>query len=281
MLTSGVCSPPEAAQLNQLGRASWSPDGCRLVFERTVVEIGGNLFTVIGSGGSTRRHLLLPPSPAPDGPGTFRRTDPTFSADGERVVYTKVLWEPPISTPSLVRRTRRKRRPPARRGRHATHVSPTAPGSRTSAPPTGSTRHERIAGADERTRCAAYPSAVARQPEFARLGARRQAARLHRDLPTRRPARRVRRARRRITTPATDWDPKAAETDAAWSPSGKRIAFVREFSSRVDRRTRIAQAIWTFRPDGTRARMIRKPWLGSPEDGKGRVQISWQPLPRR
>ena len=67
--------------------------------------------------------------------------------------------------------------------------------------------------------------------------------------------------------------PNVSETDAVWSPDGRRIAFVRE----VTRGSRIAQAIWTMRPDGTAQRRIRNPWVR--DDGDGRAPVR-TPQPR-
>jgi dipeptidyl aminopeptidase/acylaminoacyl peptidase len=73
-----------------------------------------------------------------------------------------------------------------------------------------------------------------------------------------------------------------SEEDVVWSPDGLRLALVREIR-RPDGECceSIAQSIWTMRPDGTAQRRLRRPWRGHDEDGKGPVQISWQPLPPR
>jgi hypothetical protein len=67
-----------------------------------------------------------------------------------------------------------------------------------------------------------------------------------------------------------------------WSPDGRRVAVVREVRRPLgDCCESISQSIWTMRPDGTSQERIRPPWEGNDEDGKGAVQISWQPLRRR
>jgi dipeptidyl aminopeptidase/acylaminoacyl peptidase len=84
------------------------------------------------------------------------------------------------------------------------------------------------------------------------------------------------RPRRLISTP------KASETDAVWSPDGRRIAFVRQVTTyATDEYSQYAEGIWTMRPDGTARRQMREPWTGDDADGLSPPQISWQPRPRR
>ena len=71
--------------------------------------------------------------------------------------------------------------------------------------------------------------------------------------------------------------PKVSEVSAVWSPDGRRIAFVR----RVTRRSKIVQAIWTMRSNGTGQRRIRGPWTQHDEEGHGQPRISWQPRLQR
>ena len=74
--------------------------------------------------------------------------------------------------------------------------------------------------------------------------------------------------------------PKTAETDAVWSPDGRRLAIVQEFRRPDgDCCEFITESIWTMRPDGSARRHLRGPWRRHSEESSGPVRISWQPLP--
>jgi Tol biopolymer transport system component len=102
-----MLTPAGCAEGRRIGRASWSPDGRRLTFEYELpVGIASNAewsrFAVMNADGSARRDIALAPAPltAP-GPSmgevaSFRRSDPSFTPDGKRVIYTRWLWRPPV-----------------------------------------------------------------------------------------------------------------------------------------------------------------------------------------
>ena len=292
MLTSGTCAPPAALQFGPLGRASWSPDGRRLIFDHQVMHAPADptqptttevRFSIIKADGSARRDVpLLPGPPGPERIGSFYRSDPTFSADGERVIYTRQIWQPPVY-----------------------------PNEIWSADIDGGDERRLSAGGLPRVSPDGRLIAFVQSPggAYDDVGASMRLI----SASTARPIRRLWRGSAR----SIDWSPdghrlvftgtptvagkpdvyvvradgtglrrltstaKASETDAVWSPDGRRIAFVREKPPRSRfRRYQIEQAIWTVRPDGTTERRIRKPWIRLPGDGKGQVRISWQPLPR-
>jgi Tol biopolymer transport system component len=82
--------------------------------------------------------------------------------------------------------------------------------------------------------------------------------------------------RRLTSTPGT------FETEAVWSPDGQLLAAVRQVQRPLpDDDWALAQSIWLMRADGTAQRRIRGPWRHRESENRGAVRISWQPLPRR
>lgn len=290
MLTPRTCAPPAAMFPGTLGRASWSPDGRRLIFDYMTPFMPNTdpiRFAVMNADGSARRDVPLAPATVTPQMSSFQRWDPTFTADGERFLYTRSVLPGPSLYLSEIWSARLDGSDDRRLG--AGQLPRMSPDGR------------RIAF--EQSPRMSHDGTVVRASGISVISAR-----------TGTPILRLWRGSVR----SIDWSPdgkrlvftgssgdfssadvyvvradgtglrrltstaKAHETDAVWSPDGRRIAFVRESTRRVIiRGIQIVQAIWTLRPDGTAERRIREPWIRYPEDGKGEVRISWQPLARR
>jgi Tol biopolymer transport system component len=281
----------------EVGRASWSSDGRRLIFEH---QLPGNeatnadwvRFAVMNADGSARQDLPLTPAPSIGGPtdlGTFYRSDPGFTRAGTRLIYTRTLYKPPYYPSEIwsagVDGSDERRVGPGRLGR-------ISPDGRKIA----YVRSSRLAdngfdvdfggptslmsartGRPIRRIWKGTADSIDWAPDGRSVvltGARPRHAGGLADVYV---ARADGRGVRRLTFTAN-----ASEIDAVWSPDGRRIAFVQEVTtSAEDEYFTYTEAIWTMRANGTARRRIREPWRGSSEDGAGRPKISWQPRPRR
>ena len=292
MLTPSTCR-----SWRHVRRASWSPDGRRMIFEYELpAEVSSNLewsrFATMTADGSRRQDIPLPPAPPLTVPGLgdqaeFGREDPSFTSDGRHILYSRTLWEPPQYSGD----------------------SWSYPAEIWSAPLDGSPDHRLGAGRLARM------SADGRRIAYARP---RTADAYSGDvwLMSARTGRPIRRLWRGIAA-SIDWSPgathvvltgyrrgyqqladvyvvrangtqlrrltstpKTAETDAVWSPDGRRLAIVQEFRRPDgDCCEFITESIWTMRPDGSARRHLRGPWRRHSEESSGPVRISWQPLP--
>jgi Tol biopolymer transport system component len=271
MLTPRTCAPPAAVFPGTLGRASWSPDGRRLIFDYMTPPMPNTdpiRLAVMNADGSSRRDV--PVAPTTVTPQQW--FDPTFTADGRRFLYTRLAGP-----------------------EHRTEI-----------------RSAQLNGSDDRRH--GYGRLPRMSPDGRRIAYLSASAITVMNAHAGTPIGRLWRGSVRSIDWSPDgkwlvftgslrnvWSPadvyvvrangtrlrrltttvKASETDAVWSPNGRRIAFVRETTRRVPIRGTKLQAIWTLRPDGTAERRIRSPWIRYPEDGKGQVRISWQPQPHR
>ena len=289
-----MLTPRHCAYGRRADRASWSADGRHLIFgyEPWPLTVSDHYrFAVMNADGSERRDVALAPAPlVPDPVLTgslslaFERWDPAFAADGEHVIYTRSRRDAPpyptevwsagldggeelrLGTVHLLARMS----PDARR---IAYVGPNRPSGEGCCgfEPGPTWVMSAVTGKPLRRLSHLTAMSIDWSPDSKRI----VFTSLRRVDPYLGDVYAVRAngtGLRRLTSTTS-----ISETDAVWSPEGRRIAFVRE----VTRGTRIAQAIWTMRPDGTAQRQIRKPWVRDDGDGRGPVRISWQPLPRR
>jgi len=294
MLTPSTCR-----EVGRVGRASWSPDGRRMIFAYQLpLGVASNLewtrFATMGADGSQRRDVPLPPATGLsvrgfEGQAAFAREDPTFTSDGRHVLYSRMLWEPPQFPGD----------------------SWSYPLEIWSAALDGSRDHRLGAGGLARMSPDGRRIAYVRRGTAdddpgevwlmsARTGRpiRRLLARGARSIDWSPDGTRVllTSSRGSVFEPADLYvvrvsgaplrrltsTPRTSESDAVWSPDGRRLAVVREIRRPAgDCCEYITQAIWMMRPDGTAQRRLRGPWTRHDEDGQGYVQISWQPLPAR
>jgi dipeptidyl aminopeptidase/acylaminoacyl peptidase len=289
-----MLTPRHCADGRRLDRASWSADGRRLVFGYEPWPLAAPdyyRFAVMNADGSGRRDLPLAPAPLVPDPvltgslaPAFDRWDPAFAADGRHVIYTRGVREPPsrweVWSAGLDGSEERRlgtgtahlaRMSPD--GRRIAYVGPNRPsgGGCCGFEPGPTWLMSAATGKPLRRLSQRTAMSIDWSPD----GERIVFTSLRRVFPYLGDVYVVRASGtglRRLTS-----TPDVSETDAVWSPDGRRIAFVRE----VTRGARMAQAIWAMRPDGTAQRRIRKPWVRLDEDGRGEVRISWQPLPRR
>jgi Tol biopolymer transport system component len=284
-LTSPTCAPTEAIFLGTMGRASWSPDGRQLTFDYTTRYAANTdpyRFAVMNADGSARRDVPLAPVTAPN-PFThdmfwLPRWDPTFTADGERLLYTRLglletgseIWSARLdgSDDRRIGAGQLARMSPDGR-QIAYELSPRPVTDITMVPDSAIGLMNANTGMPIRRLWRGSVRSIDWSPNGKRIvfTGSRSSISSPADVYV---VRADGTALRRLTSTA-----KASETDAVWSPDGRRIAFVRE----ITRGYAIAEAIWTLRPNGAAERRIRKPWIRHQEDIKDSVQISWQPLP--
>ena len=291
-----MLTPAHCIDWRNDGRASWSPDGRRLIFEYEIPpdQITATdflRFAIMNADGSARRDIALASAQVITGPSglpvaSFIRSDPSFTADGERLIYTRWVSGPlaPIETWSAALDGSDDRRLAAGQyarmspdGRRIAYVR-TASLAYGDGPPhavgVATWLMSARTGKPIRELWPAPAGSIDWSPDSRRIVF---TATTHPDSVDPANVYVVRTngtGLKRVTSTR-----HADETDVVWSPNGRRIAFVREVRRPLTVGYALAQSIWTMRPDGTAQRRVRKPWRGENEDGKGRVRISWQPLP--
>ena len=293
-----MLTPRHCADGRRVDRASWSADGRRLIFgyEPWPLTVADHYrLAVMSADGSERRDVPLGPAPLiPDPVLTgslalaFDRWDPAFAADGKHVIYTRSVrdgspFRDEVWSAGLDGGEERRLGTvqfPARLspdGRRIAYVGPNRPSGEGCCgfEPGPTWVMSAATGKPLRRLSHGTATTIDWSPDSKRI----VFTSLRRVDPYLGDVYVVRAngtGLRRLTS-----TPNASETDAVWSPDGRRIAFVREVVREGTRGTRIAQAIWTMRPDGTAQRRIRKPWVRDDGDGRAPVRISWQPLPHR
>ena len=77
----------------------WSPDGKHIIFAKPMEiglagDIGGNTIWIMGADGHNPRELIPPPVPQADN-FTIHRSEPRWSPDGQKIVWTEAArkWE--------------------------------------------------------------------------------------------------------------------------------------------------------------------------------------------
>lgn len=287
-----MLTPSNCDGWGKIERASWSPDGKQLVFRYDLpLGVASNAewsrIAIMNADGSGRDDVPFAPAPtvinAPyqDAVASFYRWDASFTPDGAGLIYTRSpgaatdveIWSAAldgtddrrIGAGLLARIAPDGRRIAYVQPPHRTDSYNTAPGdtwlmsARTGRPIrrlwTGSVHSLDWSPDGRHIVFTASPQGPFRPSDVYIV--RANGTGLHRVTLTRR----------------------RFERDVVWSPDGRRIAFVREFRRPLADGESITQSIWTMRPDGTAQRRISGPWMGSDEDGKGLMQISWQPLP--
>jgi TolB protein len=264
--------------------ASWSADGRRLIFEYLLADPVDDpkRFAIINADGSGRRDIPLAPPPRTIIGGlAFVREDPTFTPDGQRVVYTRSwtgmpgrseIWmatidggeDRRIGSGYNARISPEGRRIAYVRSRRADGVSGSTwlMSARTGKPtrrlwpgPAWS-----IDWSPDGTHIVFTANPRNSTDPFDVYVIRRNGTGL-----------------RRLTATAGIF-----ETEAVWSPDGQRLAMVRQVQRPLPEDDwALAQSIWTMRADGTAQRRIRGPWRHRESEDRGSIRIAWQPLRRR